>query len=108
MRKTIATFTLLAILLAIAPLAAEAQNRCRKNRKYYNRSYTSRTYYSPQRPSFYQRHRNLINIGAGTGAGALLGGILGGKKGALTGALIGAGSSAVYSYYINKKKRRFR
>jgi ElaB/YqjD/DUF883 family membrane-anchored ribosome-binding protein len=35
-----------------------------------------------QKTEFYQRHRNLINIGIGTGAGALLGGLIGGKKGA--------------------------
>ena len=86
-------------------------------RSYGERSYAGRSYnsapryrtagYSYQRPSFYRRHRNLINLGAATGGGALLGGILNGRRGAGYGALIGAGSGALYTYVLNKKRRRY-
>jgi len=59
------------------------------------------------RPNFYKRHRNVINIGIGTAAGAILGGLIGGKKGALIGAGAGAGGSALYTYKLNPKTRRY-
>lgn len=81
----------MAILAIMIPLAANAQTR---------RSYTSR-------PNIYQRHRNAINVAAGTGAAALLGALIGGKKGAGIGALLGAGGAALYSYKIKPKQRRY-
>ncbi len=96
------------------PLAAEAQScRGRKYRKSYaSRNYSGRRYYATrgytyERPSFYRRHRNLINIGIGTGAGALIGGLIGGRRGVSWGALAGLGGSALYTYKINPKKRRY-
>lgn len=105
------------------------RNYSRHNRSYnrsyarynrnYGRSYARNRYYNsyysePQyvyttrrRPSFYRRHRNLINVGIGTGAGALIGALVGGKRGALIGTAIGAGGSALYTYGINPKKRRY-
>jgi outer membrane lipoprotein SlyB len=56
-------------------------------------------------PSYYRRHRNRINMAIGTGGGALIGAVLGGKKGALIGGGVGLGSSALYTYKLNKKKR---
>lgn len=77
----------------------------------YRNSYAAPSYrtagYTYSRPSFYRRHRNAINVGIATGAGALIGGILRGGRGAGIGALIGAGSGALYTYGINKKKRRY-
>jgi hypothetical protein len=70
------------------------------------RTYSTRSYVY-QRPSFYRRHRNLINLGIATGGGTLIGALVGGKRGAGIGALIGAGSGALYTYGINKKKRRY-
>lgn len=55
--------------------------------------------------SFYDRHRNIMNIGLAGGAGAAIGAILGGKRGALIGAGIGAGAGAVYTYGINPKDK---
>lgn len=85
-------------------------NYANANRYGYNnsgyRTYSSRDYIY-QRPSFYQRHRNLINLGIGTGGGALLGGIIGGRRGAGVGTLIGAGSGALYTYVLNKKRTRY-
>lgn len=60
------------------------------------------------KPSYYRRHRNRINVIAGTGGGALLGGLIGGRKGALIGAGVGAGSSALYTYKLNKKRRVYK
>lgn len=87
-------------MIAIAlPTTADAQKRY-----YRNRTNNSRVV---NRPSFYRRHRNLVNIGIGTGAGALLGALIGGKKGAAWGAVAGAGSSALYTYKIKPKQRRY-
>jgi len=102
MKKFIATLMMMAMMAVALPLAANAQTR--GNRYTRNRTNTNRVY---NRPNFYQRHRNLINIGIGTGAGALLGGIIGGKKGALIGTAAGAGGSAIYTYKINPKNKRY-
>ncbi len=90
MKKYIATFLMMAIMAVMIPMAATTVN--------------AQTY---RKPSVYKRHRNLINIGIGTGAGALLGALIGGKKGALIGAAAGGGGSALYSYKINPKTRRY-
>lgn len=90
---------MLAMMAIALPATADAQTR-----RYRSRTTTTRVV---NRPSFYRRHRNLINIGIGTGAGALLGALIGGKKGAAWGALAGGGGSAIYTYKINPKKRRY-
>ncbi len=101
--------------MAIAlPISADAQKRCytrkrskvSRNYSRVNRSYQTRGY-TYQQPSFYRRHRNIINLGLATGGGALIGALLGGKKGALIGTAIGAGSGALYTYKLNKKRRRY-
>ena len=85
----------------------------RTNRLYYNSGYTTRSYnnyvyvYQQRRPSFYRRHRNAINIAIGTGAGAIIGALVGGRRGALIGTGIGAGGSALYTYGIRPKQRRY-
>jgi hypothetical protein len=63
--------------------------------------------YSPQKRSFWQKHRDKLTLAMGTGGGALLGGLIGGKKGAAIGALAGGGGSALYTYKIRKRNRRF-
>ncbi len=104
MKKFITAFIVMAVLAIMMPLAAEAQTY-RTKRVYKNGRYqTVRVY---KKPSFYRRHRNAVNIGIGTGAGALIGGIARGKKGALIGSAIGAGGSALYTYKLKKKKRRY-
>lgn len=106
------------VFVITLPLSAEAQT-CRTRRSYGRSNNVSRNYrnvnrgyyqtrgYSYQKPSFYRRHRNMVNIGVGTGAGALIGGLLGGRRGVGLGALVGAGSSALYTYKLNPKKRRY-
>ena len=102
MKKYITSFLMMALLAITIPFAtatsAGAQTR------YRTRSYATTTY---KRPNFYQRHRNIINLGIGTAAGALIGGLIGGKKGALIGTLAGAGGSALYTYKLNPKTRRY-
>lgn len=61
----------------------------------------------PQTRSFWQKHRDKLTVAAGTGGGALIGGLFGGKKGALIGALAGGGGSALYTYKIRKRARRY-
>ena len=129
MKKFLVGLIVLFVLMISVPLAAEAHNGCRKHysgkrynrsnyrrvnrsrynnyNNYNNRNYSTRGYVVEQRPSFYRRHRNLINLGIGTGGGALIGALVGGKRGALIGTGVGAGSSALYTYVLNPKKRRY-
>lgn len=102
MKKLTATFLVMAMMAMMwiaMPTSADAQTR-----RYRSRTTTTRVV---NKPSFYRRHRNLINMGIGTGAGTILGAIIGGKKGAAIGALAGAGGSALYTYKINPKKRKY-
>ncbi len=133
MKKFLVGLVMLFVLAVGLPLSVEAHNGCPRHRSVrrtsYNRNYArtnrnyrtnryyrtssadqyyeTRGYSTYRRPSFYRRHRNVINVGIATGAGALLGGIFRGKRGAGIGALIGAGSGALYTYGINKKRRRY-
>ena len=121
MKKFLAGLVVLFVLMVSVPLTAEAHNGCRKHssaKRYKRSNYRSvnrasynnnnrRYYYTYQRPSFYRRHRNLINLGIGTGGGAIIGALAGGKRGALIGTAIGAGSGALYTYVLNPKKRRY-
>jgi hypothetical protein len=66
-------------------------------------SYSTR----PQGRSFWQKHRDKLTVAMGTGGGALIGGLIGGKKGAAIGALGGAGGSALYTYKIRNRNRRY-
>ncbi|HEX8494289.1 MAG TPA: hypothetical protein VF658_15680 [Pyrinomonadaceae bacterium] len=61
----------------------------------------------PRKRSFWQKHRDKLTVAMGTGGGALIGGLVGGKKGALIGALAGGGGSALYTYKIRKRDRRY-
>ena len=49
----------------------------------------------------------LSAVAMGTGAGAIIGGLIGGKKGAAIVALGGAGGSALYTYKLRKRSRRY-
>ncbi len=106
MKKFTVTFLLMAMMAIMLPFTANAQTRrnYNSNRVNSNRTYTTRNY---AKPSVYDRHRNLINIGIGTGAGTLLGALIGGRKGALIGAAAGAGGSALYTYKVNPKNKRY-
>lgn len=85
-------------------LTAFAGTASAQERSYRSREKRTVVY---KKPSVYRRHRNLINMAIGTGGGALLGGLFGGKKGALIGTAVGAGSSALYTYKLAPKKRKY-
>ena len=71
---------------------------------------TRRVYYDYRQPrgrSFWQKHRDKLTVAMGTGGGALIGGLIGGKKGAAIGALSGAGGSALYTYKLRNRSRRY-
>lgn len=76
-----------------------------------SRSNARQVYYDyntqPRKRSFWQKHRDKLTVAAGAGGGALLGGLIGGKKGALIGALAGGGGSALYTYKLRKRDRRY-
>ena len=93
MKKILATLIMMTMLAVIIPFASTTAN--------------AQTRYYYKKPSIYQRHRNVINVGIGTAAGAILGGLIGGKKGAAIGALAGAGGGALYTYKIKPKYPRY-
>ena len=79
-------------------------------RRYANTSSSRRVYYDyqqPQKRSFWQKHRDKLTVAMGTGGGAIIGGLLGGKKGAAIGALAGGGGSALYTYKLRNRTRRY-
>jgi len=108
MKKFFAVLIMMAMMLSMAitmPVAANAQSYyVKKVRDRYGRT----RYVRVAKPSYYRRHRNRINMAVGTGAGALIGGLIGGKKGAGIGALSGLGGSALYTYKIKPKKRKYK
>ncbi len=69
-------------------------------RVYYN-------YEQPRKRSFWSKHRDKLTVAMGAGGGALIGGLVGGKKGALIGGLAGGGGSALYTYKLRKRDRRY-
>jgi hypothetical protein len=70
-----------------------------------------RAYYdysnAPRGRSFWQKHRDKLTLAIGTGLGAAIGGIAGGKKGAAIGSLAGLGGSALYTYKLRHRNRRY-
>ena len=115
MNKFIVSFVVMTLLTGMALFAVPATTDNlgvqAQTRSYYTRRVVRNgrvRYVRVPKPSYYRRHRNRINVAAGTGAGALIGALAGGGKGALIGAGIGAGGSALYTYKLNKKKRRYR
>jgi len=78
-----------------------------------SRRYSSsrRVYYdygsAPRGRTFWQKHRDKLTMAMGTGLGAAIGGLAGGKRGAGIGALAGLGGSALYTYKIRHRTRRY-
>jgi hypothetical protein len=74
-------------------------------------SSTRRVYYDyqqqPKGRSFWSKHRDKLTVAMGTGGGAIIGGLIGGKKGAAIGALSGAGGSALYTYKLRNRNKRY-
>lgn len=107
MKKYLVTLLMLFVfaggLTVITPINVEAQTYVKRIRDRNGRI----RYVRVRKPSFYRRHRNASNIALGTGGGAVLGALIGGRKGALIGAGAGAGGSALYTYKVKPKKRRY-
>jgi hypothetical protein len=74
-------------------------------------SSSRRAYYdygtAPRGRTFWQKHRDKLTLAIGTGAGAGVGALIGGKKGAGIGSLVGLGSSALYTYKLRNRTRRY-
>jgi hypothetical protein len=92
-------------LQSTQPVVARSTNRS------VARSSSRRVYYDyqqqPKGRSFWQKHRDKLTVAMGTGGGAIIGGLIGGKKGAAIGALSGAGGSALYTYKLRNRSRRY-
>jgi hypothetical protein len=63
--------------------------------------------YQPRKRSFWSKHRDKLTVAMGAGGGAALGALFGGKKGAAIGALAGGGGSALYTYKLRNRNRRY-
>ena len=79
------TVRLAALLLALTPLAAQAQ---------YDSSAHARAVRS-QRRHDHRHHTGAKIVGGSAAGGAVIGGIAGGGKGALIGGAVGAGGGAI-------------
>lgn len=110
MKKFLIAFFMMTLVVGLMPLmlpvSAQAQQRKIYARRVVDRNGRVR-YVRTRKPSFYRRHRNRVNVGAGTVGGAILGGLIGGKKGALIGGAAGAGGSSLYTYKIRPKKKKY-
>jgi outer membrane lipoprotein SlyB len=112
MKKSIVALVALFVLAGtISPAMAQGSRRRYYDNQYQYRRYdnTRRVYYDRRynNRSFWDRHRDKLTVGAGAGAGALIGGIAGGGKGTAIGALLGAGGSALYTYKLRDRNRRY-
>ena len=76
-------------------------------RRYYHGRRVYYDYGNSRGRSFWQKHRDKLTVAMGTGAGALIGGLIGGKRGAGIGMLAGGGGSALYTYKLRHRSRRY-
>ncbi|HEV3469289.1 MAG TPA: hypothetical protein VG148_08205 [Pyrinomonadaceae bacterium] len=83
-----------------APRSRRVASRQAPRRVYYD-------YGERKGRSFWQKHRDKLTVAMGAGGGAIIGGLIGGKKGAAIGALAGGGGSALYTYKLRKRNRRY-
>jgi len=109
MKKFLVSAMMLLVFAVGLPLSVGAHPGCRRHssRRSTAARYRTAGYVAQRRPSFYRRHRNMINMGIGAGAGALLGGLMGGRRGVAYGLMGGAGAGALYTYGLNPKRRRY-
>jgi len=102
---------------SFAPSAAAVSDRparvvYRNSGRRYARSSSAQPVYTsnqqqPRGRSFWQKHRDKLTVAIGAGSGAAIGGLIGGKKGAGIGALAGGGGSALYTYKLRNRNRRY-
>lgn len=113
MKKIIAV-VMLAVTLMASSMEVMAGQRTRRrsvaqnSSRQYGYSRNNDYYgYERQDRSIWDRHRDKITTAAGALGGAAVGGAIGGKKGAVIGGLAGGIGSAIYTYKIRKKDRRY-
>jgi hypothetical protein len=98
---------------SLAPAAVVTQPArvvYRNSGRRYAHSSSQPVYTTSQQPrsrSFWQKHRDKLTVAIGAGSGAAVGGLIGGKKGAAIGALAGGGGSALYTYKLRNRSRRY-
>lgn len=94
---------------SVTPSQAYAPRRTvyRNTGRSYAHSTSGSTYTQPRSRSFWQKHRDKLTVAIGAGSGAAIGGLIGGKKGAAIGALAGGGGSALYTYKLRDRSRRY-
>ena len=107
MKKTTIAGLIFALLVSMVIFFTPSETQAQQ---YYRKTYRNGrvVWVRTKKPSYYRRHRNRINMAAGTAGGAIIGGLIGGRKGALIGAGTGLGGSALYTYKIKPKKRKYR
>ncbi len=89
-------------------VAYPAAYRTSTSRRYYNGRRAYYDYGSARHGrTFWQKHRDKLTLAIGTGTGAAIGGLVGGKRGAGIGSLVGLGSSALYTYKLRHRSRRY-
>lgn len=91
---------------ALAPASNRVVYR-NTTRRYAHSNSGSYTTSQPRSRSFWQKHRDKLTVAIGAGSGAAIGGLIGGKKGAAIGALAGGGGSALYTYKLRNRTRRY-
>lgn len=93
---------------SIARTSTSVRGRRAARRVYYD--YAAQpgvAYATPQKRSFWSRHRDILTVGIGTALGTAIGAGAGGKKGALIGAGVGAGGSALYTYGLRNRSNPY-
>jgi len=109
MKKLTVLLMMMALVAGVIFVAAPSEAQAQKHTYYRKVVRNGRVHWvRTSKPSYYRRHRNVINTAAGAAGGAVLGGIIGGRKGMLIGAGAGAGAGALYTYKIKKKKRVYK
>jgi hypothetical protein len=100
MKRSIVLFAIMSLLIGMFIFAVPQTTSAHRNGRVH--------WVRVNKPSYYRRHRNRINMAAGTAGGALVGGLIGGKKGMAIGAGTGLAGSALYTYKLKKKRRVYR
>lgn len=109
MKKSVILLAIMALLCGTLFFAAPETTMAQRSVYYQRVVRNGRVrWVAVRKPSYYRRHRNRINMAAGTAGGALVGGLIGGRKGMLIGAGTGLAGSALYTYKLKKKKRVYR
>ena len=108
MRKSLTIFIVLVMLLVATPAFGRTCGRLRHRHGNYWHTHSSCIGDGHRHGrSFWQKHRDKLTVAIGAGSGAAIGGLIGGKKGAAIGALAGGGGSALYTYKLRNRSRRY-